>query len=75
MKENLQQHNKDAGNKFLLQYTGLAAQFIAGICVAGYAGLKADEYLKTKIPVFVWILPVIVIIAMLVKIIKDTSKK
>ena len=74
MKEDWQQHNNNS-NKFLLQYAGLAFQLIVSLCIAVYGGMKLDEWLKTKIPILVWVLPLIVIIALLVKIIKDTSKK
>lgn len=58
-----------------MQYAGLAFQLIASLCIAVYGGLKLDTWLKITTPVFVWLLPLIVIIAMLIKIIKDTSKK
>jgi F0F1-type ATP synthase assembly protein I len=59
----------------LLQYAGFAFEVIAGIGVAVYAGLKLDSWLKTKHPLLIWLLPLIVIIALIVKAIKDTSTK
>jgi len=62
-------------NKLLWKYAGLATQFMVGIGIAVYAGLKIDTWLKIKTPVAVWVLPLLVIIAVIVKIVKDTAQK
>jgi membrane protein insertase Oxa1/YidC/SpoIIIJ len=50
-------------------------QVMAGLAIAVFAGIKIDGSLSFKTPLFVWVLPLIVIIAMMWQIIKDTSKK
>lgn len=62
-------------NKLLWRYAGLATQFMVGIGIAVYAGLYIDKWLKIKMPLAVWVLPLLVIIAVIVKIIKDTAQK
>jgi hypothetical protein len=59
----------------LLKYAGLTMQILASLAVAVFLGFKADEWLNFKTPLFVWILPLLVIIAMIYQVIKDTSKK
>ena len=62
-------------NRYLMRYAGLATQFLVGIALAVFIGLKADGWLHISIPVFSWLLPLLTIVAMLYKIAKDTSKK
>lgn len=62
-------------NNFLWRYAGLATQFLVAIGIAVYAGLQIDKWLKIKTPVAVWVLPLLVITAVIVKIIKDTAQK
>lgn len=65
----------EPNNNLLWKYAGLATQFLVGIGLAVYAGLKIDEWLKIKTPVAVWVLPLLLITAVIIKIIKDTAKK
>jgi len=65
--------NKD--NRQLLQYAGMATQLMAGLLLVIWLGLKLDAWLKFSTPVFVWVFPLVVIIAFIYKVIKDTSKK
>lgn len=62
-------------NNLLWKYAGLATQFLVAIGIAVYGGLQADKWLKIKNPLLVWVLPLLVIIAVIVKVIKDTAKK
>ena len=67
---------KGKDNKALLiSYAGFAFQMLAAIGLATYAGSWIDKWIKTGFPLFVWLLPLIVIIGMIVKAVKDTSKK
>lgn len=66
--------NKSNDN-LLWKYAGLATQFLVGIGLAILAGLKTDEWLKLKMPLAVWILPLVLIIGVIIKIIKDTAQK
>jgi hypothetical protein len=60
----------------ILQYSGLAFQMMLAIAGAIYLGRWMDDRMALKkLPVFIWLLPLIVITGMLIKIVKDTSKK
>ena len=62
-------------NVNLLQYASMGTQFLVGIGIGVFIGLKADGWLKLKIPLLVWILPLLIIIGVTLKLIKETSKK
>ncbi len=63
------------GNNLLWKYAGLATQFLVGIGLALYAGLKLDQWLKIKMPLAVWVLPLLLILGVIIKIIIDTASK
>ena len=63
------------GNNLLWKYAGLATQFLVGIGLFLFAGMKTDEWLKINMPLAVWVLPLLFITAVIIKIIKDTGKK
>jgi len=63
------------GNKELLKYAGLATQFLVGIGLFVYIGLLLDRWMKFDLPLAVWILPLLLIIGVIIKIIKDTAQK
>jgi F0F1-type ATP synthase assembly protein I len=62
-------------NKLLMQYAGLAAQLAAGLLLTVYLGMWIDKWARLGIPVFIWVLPLLLIIGMILKAIRDTSKK
>lgn len=68
-------NNRQESNKLLLKYAGLTMQFLIGIALGFFLGLKMDEWLQFSFPLLVWLLPLLVIITIIVKIIIDTSKK
>ena len=59
----------------LLRYAGLGAQILVSIGIAVFVGLKADKWLNLSFPLLVWLLPLLVVSAMIYKLIKDTSKR
>jgi hypothetical protein len=65
----------DRGRNSLLQYAGMATQFLVAIGISVFAGLKADEYLGWKMPVWVWVLPLLVITGMIYGVVRNSSKK
>ena len=69
------EHKQKPDNNFLLQYSGMAFQFLAGIGLAAYAGIYLDRWIKTTFPLFVWLLPLTVIMGIIIKVVKDTKKK
>ena len=59
----------------LLRYAGLGAQILVSIGIAVFIGLKADKWLHLSFPLLVWLLPLVVVSAMIYKLIKETSTK
>jgi hypothetical protein len=66
---------KKNDNRLLLKYAGLATQLFVAIGLAVYLGLKLDGWMALKNQIFVWVLPLIVIGAIIYRVIKDTSPK
>jgi hypothetical protein len=62
-------------NNDLLRYAGLATQIFASLGIAVYAGIKADPLLKLGFPVLPWALPLLVLVALMYKLIKETNKR
>jgi len=62
-------------SKLLLQYAGLGAQLLVLLGLAVFAGIKLDKKLQFAFPILVWALPLLVLIGIMVKAIRDTSKK
>lgn len=62
-------------NAQLWQYAGIGGQLLVSLGIGVFLGLKADEWLNFKIPLLVWILPLLILIAMIARLIKATSKK
>jgi len=67
--------NNSESNKQLLRYAGLAMQFLLSIGLCVFLGIKADRWLKISIPLLVWLLPLLVIIGIIIKIVKETGKR
>lgn len=66
---------KDKRNNLLIQYAGFGAQLTVSLLLTVYAGNWVDKKINTKFPLFLWIFPLIVIIGMIIKVIRDTSNK
>lgn len=66
---------KNDANKILLRYAGLGFQFLVGIGLAVFAGMKADEWLNMAFPLLVWLLPLLIIIGVIIKVVVDTGRK
>lgn len=72
----LQNKKGDPGNRNdLLQYAGMATQFLVAIGIAVFIGLKADQWVNWKMPVWVWVLPLLVITGMIYGVVRNSSKK
>jgi hypothetical protein len=48
---------------------------MAGLALAVFAGMQADKWIKANMLVFTWLLPLVVLIGILIKVVKDTSGK
>jgi uncharacterized integral membrane protein len=69
-------NKKNISNKnLLLQYAGIGAQIVAGLLIFIFAGKWIDSKLQLSFPMLIWLLPLIFIVGMIVKVIKDTSNK
>lgn len=66
---------KRQNNSLLYQYLGFTFQLMAVLAVAVFGGLWLDRWIKPVMPVFVWLLPLLAVIATIVKAVKDTSGK
>jgi F0F1-type ATP synthase assembly protein I len=58
----------------LWQYAGIGGQLFVSLGIGVFLGLELDKW-TFKIPLFVWILPLLILIAMIVRLIKATSKR
>ena len=70
----MQDKPKDPRNP-LMQYAGFAAQLAIGLLLAVYAGMWLDKRMGINIPILIWLLPLLLLIVLLIKVVKDTSKK
>ncbi len=62
-------------NSQLWQYAGMATQFLVAIGAGLFIGLKADNWLKFQTPLLVWMLPLLIIVGVIIKLIRDTGKR
>lgn len=59
----------------LFRYAGLTGQFLAGLAITVWGGMKIDEWLKIGTPLAVWVLPLLLISGIIIKIVKETGRK
>ncbi len=59
----------------LMQYAGYAAQLAVALVLAVYAGMWLDKQTGIHFPILIWLLPLVILIAMLIKVVRDTTKK
>jgi carbon starvation protein CstA len=67
--------NEKTDNKLLWRYAGLATQLMVGLGLFVYAGIKLDKWLKLRMPLAVWILPLLFITSVIIRTIIETGKK
>jgi hypothetical protein len=60
---------------YLMRYGSLAFQLLAALLLVIFAGVKIDKWLWQGSPVLAWIFPLLVIVGLILKILKDTSVK
>lgn len=66
--------NNKPGNP-LMRYAGFATQLAAALLLAVYAGKWLDTKMGVGIPICIWLLPLLILIGILIKVVKDTSNK
>ena len=62
-------------NHLLWQYAGLATQLLITLGIALYLGEWIDKKIGWNKSLLVWILPLLVLLATMIKLVKDTSNK
>lgn len=70
-----QPQQKPTPTSDLMRYAGLGSQILVSLGIAVFAGYKIDRWLKIPLPLLVWLLPLIVLVGMIYKMIKETSGK
>jgi Na+/glutamate symporter len=66
---------KISNRRELLRYAGLSSEVFASVGIAIFLGVKADKWLKLSFPMFSVSLPLLVIIALIVRLVKESSRK
>ena len=61
--------------KPFLQYASLATQLLVSFAFAAFGGKWLDLKFFSRTPIFIWILPLLVGIGLIIKVIKDTDSK
>ena len=56
-----------------LEYAGLATQLLVALGLGVFIGLKVDHWLHWRIPVAIWVLPLLILAVMLVRLVRDTG--
>jgi F0F1-type ATP synthase assembly protein I len=59
----------------LMQYAGYAAQLAAALIIGVLLGMWIDKQINIGFPILIWLLPLVILIGMLIKVVKDTSTK
>jgi len=62
------------GARLLLEYTGMAAKYLVVLGISVWAGFKADQLISFDFPLFVWLLPFLCVVGLVIKAVLDTSK-
>ena len=74
--ENQQDKQRKIDNRReLIRYAGLSSEVLASVGIAVYLGIKADKWLKVSFPIFSMSLPLLVIISLIVRLVKESSRK
>ena len=58
-----------------MRYASLGTQIFVSLGIAVFAGYKADRWLHTPLPLFVWLLPFLVLCLLIYKLIRETSNR
>jgi len=71
--ESKQRSNKNYSD--LLRYASMGTQIFVALGLAVFVGLKIDKWLKISAPLLVLVLPVVVLVGIIYKIVRETSKQ
>ena len=64
----------NSNKQFFLRFASLGTQLLVAIALAVFAGLKLDKWLTT-LPLFSIALPLLTLLVIFYKIMRETSKK
>jgi hypothetical protein len=67
------QQQKSTPTSDLMRYAGMGSQILVSLGIAVFAGYKIDKWLKIPLPLLVWLLPLVMLIGIIYKLIKETS--
>lgn len=67
--------NKNRGTGSIFQYAGMASQWIIVLVATVYLGKWLDEKWAFKKGFLIWLLPLLSLAGLMIKLIRDTSKK
>ena len=59
----------------ILRYASLGTQLLVAIALTLWFGNWLDKKMSLTTPVFAWLLPLVAIVGMMIKLIKETSQK
>ena len=71
----MDKQQKQSNNSDLMRYAGMGGQIFVSLGLAVFIGFKADRWLHMHFPVFVWLLPLVVLVMILYQLIRETSKR
>ena len=71
----MEQSKRKPSSNTLVHYAGMAMQWLAILLISVWGGKKADQGLKFSKPVFSWVLPVVAVVGLLFKVVKDTRSR
>jgi hypothetical protein len=66
---------RSSGNRReLWTYASLGSQVCVSVGLSLFIGIKADKWVALSFPIFSWALPLLVIVVLIVKLVKETSR-
>lgn len=69
------ERRSDDRRRELIRWAGLSTEVVASVGISVYLGVKGDKWLKPTFPILSWLLPLLVIVALLINLIRAGSKK
>ncbi len=65
----------EKGKQLLWKYAGMGTQILLSLGMAAFAGYHADKWIGWQFPLLVWLAPLVFLVVLFLKIVKDTSGK
>ena len=66
---------KNTLNNNVSKFASIGSQFMVGIGIFVFLGIKIDNSLQWQTPIATWLLPLLFIISSIIKLIIETNKK